>query len=171
MWAGRLQPGLSRLRLGEDPKPGNVRDVRNFLASKNIVYQTRVLFNTVDHLQATIGFIGFHDPDNVIAAILNSPERGEWLFEVKNNKKGKVIPTGFIHTPGEWHEYRVATAAGASISASLFIDGKQVATVSGPSVPKDGLATEFQIWNKEIQTGAWSQPEMYVDYLYVRQDR
>ncbi len=168
--------GVARVRFGEDPHTG-MNDVRPFSADKNVVYEARVMFSTADDLQATVGFIGLHDPYNVIAAIYASTVAPTWQFEVNNEATGAYgqFLTDFRHTPGEWAVFRIVTTRGADgtpPTATLFIDGveRATATVEG-RVPTGGLTPEFQLWNLQRPDGTRAPTTLWVDYLSVEQDR
>jgi hypothetical protein len=165
-------PGAARLRLGEDPVTG-AQNALNFSAKKNLVYRTRVFLNRNTDLQATIGFVGYHDPENVLALVIGAKEGGpNWEFQVVNGGKGVQTPTGFLHEPGRWFTVKIVTEWGEVPSVRLYINdsAEPLVTVKGQSVPGDGLCPEFQVWNKKLDSG-YSQPSLYIDYLSVTQDR
>lgn len=168
------EPGVARLRFGEDPATG-LYDVRNFSAEKNMTYKARVLLNTNTNVQATVGLIGLHDPEHVIAAVYNA-EPGDtnayWWFEVSNGADHAAAFTRFQHTPDTWFTVKIVTEWGNTPSARIYINDatEPSASVTGAYVPNTGVCPEFQIWNKQMPSG-WSQSSLSVDYLSVRQDR
>lgn len=165
--------GNARLRFGEEPGTG-ASDQRNWNASNNIVHEARVFWNNNTYMQATVGFVGNPDPTYVIAAIYkvtgNTP--GTWTFQIANSgQTTQNINTGFTHTPGTWTTFRIQTTNTNPLTATLYINDNQVATYSGSAVPNSNLAHEFQVWNKLISGSNYSQVTMWVDYLYLTQNR
>jgi hypothetical protein len=160
--------GVARLRLGEDPVTGGIHAL-NFSARKNLAYQSRAFINTDTDIAATIGFIGFRDPDNVIALIWGVPG-ANWLFEVVNDGRRILVDTGFRHTPGRWFTVKITTEWAEIPTARVYINEKLAAEVSGDYVPRGGLSPEYQLWNQPSGE-AYSQPTMWIDYLSVSQDR
>jgi hypothetical protein len=162
--------GLARLRFGEDSGNSSY-DVRNWLPSKNILFETRVSFNSNTNMQATVGFVGLNDPDNVLAAILDTQANPQWIFQARSHTGGHQygvnVPTGFLHAPGEWIDFTIVTEGG---EAFLFINEVLVASVQYPEIPDSDLTPEFQIWNR-LSGNQWTQITMWVDWFYVHQKR
>jgi hypothetical protein len=165
-------PGTARVRLGEEP--GNsLHNALNFSARKNLIYKARVFLNRVDNIQATVGLTGLNDPDNVLALVYDHPLSNEgWYFQDINEGKNSTIPIGFIHAPGIYFTVRIETELGETPIARVFINDETEprATISGEYIP-DGLCAEFQVWNRKLEDGSYSQPSLYVDYLSIVQDR
>jgi hypothetical protein len=166
-------PGVARLRLGEDPITGPPFNALNFSARKNLVYKTRVFLNRNSHFTATIGFVGFHDPLNVVALVFNDNGEGAaWGFQSVSEGRGVTVPTGFLHQPGVWFTVRIETEWGEIPKARVYFNDETEprAQLSGEYVPAGGLCPEFQLWNVPL-ANAHSQPTMWIDYLSVEQDR
>jgi hypothetical protein len=158
--------GAARLRFGEEPVSG-AYNALNFSARKNFVYQTRLYLNRNTEVAATVGLIGFADPQNVIAALYGEPG---WVFEVANEGLRMVLDTGFRHAPGNWVTFKIVTQWGETPKASLYINDRLVAEVEGEYVPSTGICPEYQVWNRSLDD-AYSQPTMWIDYLSVSQER
>jgi hypothetical protein len=62
--------------------------------------------------------------------------------------------------------------AGADMRSvqELFRSAGRCETVKGAEVPEGGLCPEFQVWNRQTDSG-YSQPTLWIDYLSVSQDR
>jgi integrase-like protein len=62
--------------------------------------------------------------------------------------------------------------AGADMRSvkELFRSAGRCETVKGADVPEGGLYPEFQVWNRQTDSG-YSQPTLWIDYLSVCQDR
>lgn len=161
--------GAARLRLGEDPVTGGINSL-SFSARKNLVYQTRVFLNGDTDVCATIGFIGYSDPNNVIAAIYGVGNT--WRFEVTNDGQREFVDTGFRHKPGCWFTVKIVTEWGEIPKAKIYFDDDTApaAEVGGNYVPPSGICPEFQLWNRKTEE-AYSQPTMWIDYLSISQDR
>lgn len=165
--------GNARLRFGEEPGTG-ATDKRNWNATKNISHEARVFWNQTNYMQATVGFVGYPDPNYVIAAIYNAPESSvsTWVFQIATaGQATQNIDTGFTHTAGVWTIFSITTTNGSPMTTTLSINGSQVATYTGTSVPNSDLAHEFQAWNKLVSGSTYSQVSMWADYLYLTEDR
>lgn len=163
---GSSASGVARLRFGEEPVTGGV-DARNFSARKNLVYKARVFLNRNTDVFATVGFVGRHDPHNVLAVIFDGES---WGFQVANEEITANIRTNFVHTPGKWFTVKIETVWGETPTARLYINDDLLATVEGAYVPVGDLCPEFQLWNVKMESG-YSQPTMWIDYLSVKQNR
>jgi hypothetical protein len=172
LWASAYESGAARLRFGEDPVSGPPYNALNFSAKKNLVYKARVFLNCDTDVEVTVGLIGYHDPEYVLAALYTAgEEKATWGLEVGNGEHHTAVATDFRHTPGIWFTVKIVAEWGETPVARLFIDDQQMAEVVGDYVPEEGLCPEFQIWNMPLQSGWWSQPSLYIDYLSVTQDR
>ena len=166
--------GVARVRLGEEP--GNSTfNALNFSARKNLVYKARVFLNRNEHVQATIGLTGLNDPHNVLALVFDHPLTNEgWYFQGINEGNNSTVPIGFIHDPGVYFTVRIETCLNelGQRVAKVFINSETEprATLSEEYIP-NGLCAEFQIWNRPLEGGAYSQPTMYADYLSIVQER
>lgn len=171
LYALSSDKGAARMRLGEDI--GNsFFDVRNFLATKNLKYRSRVFLNRTDDIQATIGFTGLNDPDNVLALIYKSSWNNQtWVFQTIRDKNRLDTPINFLHKPGERFTVRIEVEWGETPIARVFINDEEKAAVQGDTIPNTALCAEYQVWNVQSDEGTWSQPTLYVDYLSITQDR
>jgi hypothetical protein len=165
--------GNARLRFGEEPGTGAV-DVRNWNVTKSVTLEARVFFNRNTYMQGTVGFVGNPDPNFVVAAIFLETSGGSstWLLQCANNGNSLTADSGWVHTPGTWAEFKIVTTAGTPPKVELFIDGVLKATISNSTnIPTSDLCSEFQVWNKSLSPGPYSQTAMWVDYLSLSQDR
>ena len=173
LYATSLAPGTARLRLGEEP--GNSPyNALNFSAKKNLVYKARVFLNRNTDIQATVGLTGLNDPQNVLALVFDHPLSNEgWYFQAINEGRNSTIPIGFIHPVGRYFTVRIETEWGEIPVAKVFINDESEprATITGDYIPVSGLCGEFQVWNRRIEDGSYSQPTLYVDYLSIVQNR
>jgi len=170
LYATSSASGTARVRLGEEP--GNsIYNALNFNAKKNLVYKARVFLNRNTDIQATVGLTGLNDPHNVLALVYDHPnsENG-WCFQAINEGKNATIPIGFVHTPGAYFTVRIEVGADG---ARVFINDETEprAMIADEYIPVSGLCGEFQVWNRQIQNGSYSQPTLYADYLWITQDR
>jgi len=169
LYATSAAAGTARVRLGEEP--GNsLHNALNFSARKNLVYQARVFLNRNTDIQATVGLTGLNDPHNVLALVYDHPHTQEgWFFQGINEGANLTIPIGFKHDPGAYFTVRIE--ADPDI-AKVFISGEvEPRAVIGHEFIPDGLCAEFQVWNRPLSGGLYSQPTLYADYLSITQDR
>ena len=168
------QQGMPRIRLGGDSGSSDPVDVRNWNASKNLIYESRVLYNATTYLQSSVGLVGIDDPKNYLewyyAAL--SDKAGTWGLGIANATTGKIswITTKFVHEPQAWVVLRIETH-GSPPKISGYINDKLMGTYSGPDVPTVNLVPEYNVYNYPVPGQKFSQPALSVDYLYVTQTR
>lgn len=159
---------VARFRLGEDPKVSPY-DAMPFSAGKNVSGKARIVVNTDQSIELTVGFVGRNDPYNVIAALYR-PDDGWGLQARKASKNGPSerdwVVANFRHVPGRAFVVEVRVTPN---EAFLLIDGRVMA--KSTIVTDSPLAWEFQIWNRPDSPTHWSSPALWVDYLRIEQDR
>jgi len=166
--------GVARVRLGEEP--GNsFHNALNFSARKNLVYKARVFLNRNTDIQATVGLTGLNDPENVLALIYDHPAAPEgWYFQGIQKNNNLTVPVGFIHEPGAYFWVQIETYLNeyGQREARVFINNETTprAILTDEYIP-DGLVAEFQVWNRPLESGGYSQTTLYADYLSIVQDR
>ena len=166
LFASATEAGTARIRLGEDPAV-SPHDAMNWFPGLAAVGEQRVIVNTTQGLNLTIGWVSRDDPINVGGALLYRADRQEWVFQTRSNDVSNNIPTGFNHTPGVPFTVRIETEPGVAIA---YIDGVEVAR-SVMNVPSDlPYAWENQLWSFPDR-GPDVSPTMWVDYMRVEQDR
>lgn len=170
--AGDQGGGAARLRLGEEPGSG-LYNVRNFSVGKNVVLEARVLLPQLTDAAATIGFVGLDDDRHSLALIYNHQVSGQWGFQGHNRTGASFItrPVGADIETNRWFTVRIVTSTEPTPSATLFIDGMAVSTLTGDEVPAQPLCVELQVWNQFGAAGRWSNTALLVGYLRVEQDR
>jgi hypothetical protein len=164
----------TRLRLGGDPGSGDPIDVRNWNVNRDIAYETRVFFNTVNYVQSSIGFVGLNDPNNFLEFYYHAPDASTstWKLAITSNTpNGLFIDTGFTHPQSQWVVFRIETTRGTPPMARAYINGTLVATHTGPQIPTMNLVPEYNCYNFQQQGGLWSLVGLWVDYLHVTQAR
>jgi hypothetical protein len=166
LFASSTQAGTARIRLGEDPAV-SPHDAMNWFPGLGAVGEQRVIVNTTQDLDLTIGWVSRDDPINVGGALLYRSSFQQWFFQTVSNDAFNITPTGFNHTPGVPFTVRIETGHGIAIA---FIDGVEVAR-SEMRVPSDlPYAWENQLWSWPDDTPDVS-PAMWIDYMRVEQGR
>lgn len=165
-------PGAARtirLRYG-GAHPADVIDARHFSPAKDLRFECRFLLNAADLLKVTVGLTGWHDPDQVLAALYR-PGEG-WRLQARNLPDGTTTDeiTGWSHTPGQWVELEIRTIW-TERRAVLTINGNDAAEVCGPMVTNQPLCAELQLWNRPDAQGVYSAPTLYVDTIGCEQAR
>ena len=165
--ASAATKGTARLRLGEDPAV-SPHDAMNWYAGLNVVGEQRVVVNTTENTDLTIGWVSRDDPFNVGGALLYQSAIQQWFFQTRSGNLSNNVLTGWIHTPGVAFTVRIETG---DEYAAAFINGVEVAR-STLQVPSDlPYAWENQLWSYPEAGYSGPNPHMWVDYIRVEQDR
>ncbi|MFT3735729.1 MAG: hypothetical protein QM776_12000 [Rhodocyclaceae bacterium] len=166
------QPGSPRMRFGGDAAGGDV-DMRNWNVNRDIVYETRVFYNSTNYMQSSVGFVGQNDPSNFLEFYYSAPgeNTSTWKFAITfNNTNGYFIDTGFSHPLSQWVVFRIETTRGSPPTVRFYINDELKGTYSGAEIPTMNLVPEYNCYNF-FKYGQYSLVGLWVDYLYVKQAR
>lgn len=154
--------GTARMRIGEEP--GNsLFNVPNWCACRSAVAEAVVFLNTLTGAQATIGFTGINDPQNVGGALLYNPLANDsWVLQTVADGQITNTDTNWTHTAGWTFRARIETSP---TEVRAYINGVLVAT-NTTNIPQGGQTYELQLWNiTPFAAGMW------VDAVGIEQDR
>lgn len=164
--AGWGVESVARARLGEDIDDSPVH-APNFSIAKCASFEARISINSADGLDATIGFTGERDPDNVGGAFLYRGETQQMFFQVVREGVGEAIPIAVIPTIGPYMVLRVKTAPSVVVA---YIDNNKVCEITDNIPAHIGMPFEFQVWNRQIG-GVWANAALNADYVAIVQNR
>lgn len=165
------------LRFGEasgDTEQAAPVDVRNWSIRRGATGESRVVYGTNTYLQTSVGFVGWNDPNNFCEFYYDSrAATSTWRIGCCLNGKSQFVDTGFTHSPGEWVLFQVQTSfVNGAPRVDAYINDVCVASITDPSViPLDPLSWEWNIYNFPKGDGTFSNSAMWLDWLYLTQNR
>jgi hypothetical protein len=149
---------VARLRFGTDLDDDGKHHLQ-FSAAKQAKCEGLVMLNHANKGEATFGFVGKDDPDNVLGAALW--RSGEWLLQTCANGQSTVVRT---HTGGGngVQRLRIETYPEA---AGLWINDVLVC-FSTTNIPTVGAPFEIQVWGDQGHPTT-----MWIDAIRIEQRR
>jgi hypothetical protein len=172
--ASPSQQSTSRLHHGGVQSNDGV-DLRGWNMRKNIDFGCRFFVNGSTFFQATIGFTGSDDPDNVLAAYINTDNNPAWLFQARRKHAGiqynQLVVSSYTPVAGAWTAFEIVYDAGQPI---LKVNGVEAARITdADAVPSTPMVAEWQLWNAFTGSSgsSWSSRQMWVDWWGAQQDR
>lgn len=164
-----------RLRLGEGSDDGP-SSVKNFHTKSPVIAETRVFIDTpspTEFPEATVGFIGVNDPDNIPGALLIRPQGlyletaavgsyGDGEGSSRDSSNSEVSRARFFPQSGIPFTIRIEAKES---STALVINGEEQA-VNELGVSAQPALFEFQLWSKDK-----NPYRLCADYLSLQGER